>query len=66
MDALEYLGGYILHNLHPKVSRNMDKNGDALEILKCPISETVEGQALINLQTRGGLTGLNRMQVFYS
>ena len=45
MDALEYLGGYVLHNLHSKLSTNMDKNGDALE-RKCLISETVEGQAL--------------------
>ena len=37
----------------------MDKNGDALEILNGLISEMAEGQILINLQTRGGLTGIN-------
>ena len=44
MDALEYLGGYVVHNLHCKLSKDMLKNGDALEILKCLKSQTVEGQ----------------------
>ena len=59
MDALEYLGGYVLHNLQIKFERNQDKNAIALQILNNFKSNTVEDQNLINLQNRGGLTGIN-------
>ena len=52
IDALEYLGGYVLHNLHNK------RNNDALDILDCFKSEAVLDKPLINLQSRGGLTGI--------
>ena len=55
IDALEYLGGYALHNLHNKLVKK--GNNDALDILDCFKSEGVQDLPLINLQSRGGLTG---------
>ena len=56
IDALEYPGGYVLHNLHNKIVKK--GNNDALDILDCFKSEGVQDQPLINLQSRGGLTGI--------
>ena len=56
LDALEYLGGYVLHNLQNKLDKK--GNNDALDILDCFKSEGVQEQPLINLQSRGGLTGI--------
>ena len=59
MDSLEYLWGYVLHNPQIKFERNQDKNAIALQFLNNFKSNTVDDQTLINLQNRGGLTGIN-------
>ena len=57
IDALEYLGGYVIHNIEKKLTRN--KNDEGLVILKCFKSQDVEGQQLVDLLSRGGLIGIS-------
>lgn len=57
IDALEYLGGYVLHNIEKKLIRKKDVS--SLAILDCFESDCVTEQPLVNLLNRGGLTGIN-------
>ena len=57
IDALEYLEGYVLHNIEKKLVRKKEAN--SLAILECFESDSVADQPLVNLLNRGGLTGIN-------
>ena len=56
IDALEYLGGYVLHNIEKKLVRKKDAN--SLAILVCFKSDGVANQPLVDLLNRAGLTGI--------
>ena len=57
MEALEYLGGYVIANLEKKLKRKSN-NKEYLEILNCFESDDVKDQVLVNLLNRGGLRGI--------
>ena len=57
MEALEYLGGYVVYNVEKKLKRKSN-NGKYLEVLSCFESEDVSDQVIINLLDRGGLRGI--------
>ena len=56
MDALEYLRGYVLHNIEKKLTRKKDTA--SIIILQCFKSDGVEDQPLVALLSRGGLVGI--------
>ena len=57
IDALEYLGGYIIPNLDRNIKRKSNSS-EYLEILRCFESHDVKDQPLIKLLDRGGLRGI--------
>ena len=57
IEALEYLGGYVIYNVEMKLKRKPNNQG-YLEILRCFESDGVTDQVIINLLNRGGLRGI--------
>ena len=57
IEALEYVGGYVICNLEKKMKRKSNSK-EHLEVLHCFESDDVKDQALVNLLNRGGLRGI--------
>jgi galactitol-specific phosphotransferase system IIB component len=57
MEALEYLGGYVVYNVEKKLKRKSNSR-KYLEVLCCFESEDVSDQVIVNLLNRGGLRGI--------
>lgn len=68
--ALQYLGGYVLHNLHKKYARsNSVESQQAMAILKAGKLESMTNseQKLVSALTRGGLWSITQpvQQIFF-
>ena len=57
LEALEYLGGYIIYNVEKKLKRKPN-NSQYLEVLHCFESEDTSDQVIVNMLDRGGLRGI--------
>ena len=56
ISCVQYLGGYVLHNLHKKhATKQSAESQQVMAILKAGKSETDNAQNLISSVTRGGL-----------
>ena len=60
--ALQYVGGYVLHNLHKKYARkNTTENQQAMAILKAgKLEHGYENQKLVSSLNRGGLWNITK------
>ena len=57
IEALEYLGGYVIYNVEKKLKRKQN-NCQYLEVLRCFESEDTSDQVMVDLLDRGGLRGI--------
>ena len=59
VDGIQYLAGYVVRKLLKKATKSKGENSDFANILVSVLTNAND-QTLINIQTRGGLTAVNR------
>jgi len=62
LDSLQYLSGYVVRKIIKKAKNSTNyasfSNQTIIKVLSTVIAESYEDQKLVNLQSRGGLTGV--------